>query len=179
MGKRFEPRFEHCIEDYNTHTTLHCDDRVTICNLLNEQDEKIKELEKDIEIWQLKAAHMLNVCKEQSAKDLRKIYGLIEKNEQLTKQYDQLNKKYCEEMDKNTILKQQLEEKTKELKQSQNQKAIEELEKMKKHFCGKRPVDDLASEVGVELGYPATQIQNYLDNQITELRGEDGKKISH
>ena len=47
---------------------------------------------------------------------------------------------------------------------------IEQLEKVKNKFNGKRPIDDLANEVGLELGYTATQIQKYIDNQIEELK---------
>lgn len=49
---------------------------------------------------------------------------------------------------------------------------IEQLEKVKNKFNGKRPIDDLANEVGLELGYTATQIQKYIDNQIEELKKE-------
>ena len=42
----------------------------------------------------------------------KKIKELIQENQQLTDIYDKLNKKYCEEMDKNIELQQSLKEKT-------------------------------------------------------------------
>ena len=48
--------------------------------------------------------------------------------------------------------------------------AVELLEKVKNKFNGKRPIDDLANGVGLELGYTTTQIQNYIDNQIKQLK---------
>ena len=41
--------------------------------------------------------------------------NLQKENQRLIKQYDLLNKKYCEEMDKNIALTEQLEEKDKEI----------------------------------------------------------------
>ena len=65
-----------------------------------------------------------------------------------------------------------LEERIRELKQDKISFAVERLEKVKNKFNGKRPIDDLANEVGLELGYTATQIQKYIDNQIEELKKE-------
>lgn len=65
---------------------------------------------------------------------------------------------------------EKLRHKNQQLKQSQKQLAIEELEKVKTKFNGKRPIDKLASEVGLELSYTATQINNFIENQIQNLK---------
>ena len=68
------------------------------------------------------------------------------------------------------LLNQQDEE-IKQLKQSQKELAISELEKVKTKFNGERPIDELASEVGIELGYTTMQINNFVNNQIKSLKG--------
>lgn len=79
---------------------------------------------------------------------------LEKENQQLINQYDLLNKKYCEEMDKNIAFIEQL-------KQSQNQKAIEELRKIKNYFLDTEDwlVDSCA-------------IEEFIINRIKKLRGE-------
>lgn len=59
-----------------------------------------------------------------------------------------------------------------QLKQAQKQLAISELEKVKTKFNSKRPIDELASEVGIELGYTSTQINNFVENKIKELESK-------
>lgn len=60
MEKRFEPRFEHCIEDNKTHNFL-CDDRITVCKILNEQNEKIKVLEESKNHFKQVAENVVNL----------------------------------------------------------------------------------------------------------------------
>lgn len=43
--ERYRPRFENCIEDNTTQITYCVNHRFVICNLLNQQDKRIKELE--------------------------------------------------------------------------------------------------------------------------------------
>lgn len=80
---------------------------------------------------------------------------LEKENQQLINQYDLLNKKYCEEMDKNIALIEQL-------KQSQNQKAIEELRKIKNYFLDTEDwlVDSCA-------------IEEFIINQLKELEAQN------
>lgn len=47
---------------------------------------------------------------------------------------------------------------------------IDELQKIKTKFNGKRPIDELACESGIELGYTSTQIGNFIENRIKKLR---------
>lgn len=98
----------------------------------NEQDENTKELKKEIVMWKSKAEHMLKICKEQSAKDLKKIYDCVEEIDQL--------------------------------KLSQNQKAIEVLDDVKYHCM--QETETLKYDFNTCVG-----VVNYIDNQITELRG--------
>lgn len=80
---------------------------------------------------------------------------LEKENQQLINQYDLLNKKYCEEMDKNIALIEQL-------KQSQNQKAIEELRKIKNYFLNTEDwlVDSCA-------------IEEFIINRLKELEAQN------
>ncbi len=92
MKKRFElfsTVFNDSIEDHKTGSLYNGLNLENLVDLLNEQDQKIKKLEADIEIWKSKAEHMLEVCKEQSAKDLEKIYALAEKINQLQQSQNQ------------------------------------------------------------------------------------------
>lgn len=87
MEKRFEfqKKLECWIHDHETKRNYGEFDLCFLADLLNEQDEKIKELEKDVVKRKLKAEHMFNVWKEQSAKDLKRIVDLAEKVNQFVK----------------------------------------------------------------------------------------------
>lgn len=90
-----------------------------IINLLNQQDARIKELEEQNGYIIFADGYDDNgnkVSKQVYTTYKSKCDELIKENKQLTNQYDLLNKKYCEEMDKNIALKEQLEEKNKEIK---------------------------------------------------------------
>lgn len=96
---------------------------------------------------------------------------LEKENQQLINQYDLLNKKYCEEMDKNIALIEQL-------KQSQNQKAIEELEKLRPlitrqtYICGGKATEN---EIVKANAYNRclADIRDILDNQIKQLEAQN------
>lgn len=96
---------------------------------------------------------------------------LEKENQQLINQYDLLNKKYCEEMDKNIALIEQL-------KQSQNQKAIEELEKLRPlitrqtYICGGKATEN---EIVKANAYNRclADIRDILDNQIKQLEAKN------
>lgn len=133
MKERFEPRFEHCIEDNKTHNTFHCDDRITVCKILNEQDEKIKQLKKEIK--QLK----FDCVMYKSANYLINDIG-IDKAREIMFQSE------------------------KKLKQSQNSKAIEVLIGVKEYLLKEANYSE-------EIGFAEYVNENYIDNQITELRG--------
>ena len=122
-----------------------------LCDLLNQQDEKIKELEEENKI--LFSLTQLNDCVYCEKKAIEYNQMLVEENQQLKEQYDELNKKYCEEMDKNIALVEQL-------KQSQNEKAIEELEKIIEYIrnCETEP--------------RYWDISQFTYNQIKELKGK-------
>lgn len=45
--ERYRPRFENCIEDNTTQITYCVNHRFVICDLLNQQDKRIKELEQE------------------------------------------------------------------------------------------------------------------------------------
>lgn len=76
----------------------------TVCNFLNQQNKRIKELENLINLGNQKLSDFYW----EKVDELDKEYN--EHLEELTKQYDDLNKKYCEEMDKNINLTEQLKQ---------------------------------------------------------------------
>lgn len=132
MGKRFEEtdiKMNNFVMfyDHETKTLRHLSKKAVI-DLLNEQDEKIKELESQVAKWK------------QDYENCSK----LEKN--MSKEHQ-----YCLDNWRGS------EEENKQLKQSQNSKAIEVLERAKIEFET----------------YYADNIWNYpdwIDNQITELR---------
>lgn len=90
-----------------------------IVKVLNQQDTRIIELEEQNGYIIFADGYDDNgnkVSKQVYTTYKSKCDELIKENKQLTNQYDLLNKKYCEEMDKNIALKEQLEEKNKEIK---------------------------------------------------------------
>lgn len=173
----------------------YCYDEINFLeDLLNEQNEKIKELENLV------------------IKDKDKIYR---KNDQIKELQNELNFKnniildendrailrgdcYCLNNDvrrlveENQQLKQQLAKKEEvikmlkdikrydvgellteniKLKQTQNSKAIEVLEKIKKYFCEEEvDGDDIKTGDWIYMK-DIVEVAEYIDNQITELRG--------
>lgn len=150
MEKRFELKHDKIFVDVydNELNSNRIMDAEEIFDLFNEQNEKIKELEKDVNLWKSKAEHMLNVWKDQSAKDLKKIYDFAEEIQQL--------------------------------KQSQNSKAIEVLDKVKKYCENWKTYGDYYNYVLVEETSGVRTIQNlyeFINNQMTELKGENNGKL--
>lgn len=141
-----------------------------IVNLLNQQNKQIADLEAklaesekrlvncvDFDTWQ-KTAKENNELKQQLAekeKEISNLKGLINERDKQIKNL-KTNKKRVVEHKNNVKISF----------------TLEQLEKVKKKFNGKRPIDDLANEVGLELSYTATQIQKYINNQIEELKKE-------
>ncbi len=96
-------------------------------NLLNEQDKHIKELERQTKFnFDYRDRCQLEEYQKWADKE---ITGL-------TKLYDELNKRYCKQQDELDIVR----EENNELKQSQKQLAIEELEKLKTAIISKREI---------------------------------------
>lgn len=122
---------------------------VDIAEVVNQQDKYIKELEESNEPLKKSKAHFKKV-----AENVVDLLGKLNKfiGEPQTQE---LNYYKVIEDTKNYI---------EELKQSRKQLAISELEKVKTKFNGKRPIDELASEIEIELGYTSTQINNFVEN---------------
>lgn len=106
------------------------------------------------------------------------LLDLLNQQDKRIKELENSNQKlqdyYWDEVNKlDESYNKDLEERLKKieiLKQSQKQLAISELEKVRTKFNGKRPIDELASEIEIELGYTATQINNFVENQIEKLK---------
>lgn len=157
--------------------------RYKMCDLLNEQDEKIKELEADVDLWKSKAEHMLKICKNQSAKDLKKIYDFAEENQQLKQEVKQLKSDCSMYKSANYLIndigidkaREIMFQSEKKLKQSQNSKAIEVLEKVREIFI--QSADEIGEEYREDyFSLTLGNIKRIINNQITELRGEENEK---
>ena len=161
----------HDVEDNYLYSFNNLDELI---KTLNKQDKRIKDLENmnsrlSQGIYWGNGEHFCDV-----------VSRLKQENQQLKEENGYIV--FCDGYDENgnEIHKQEfvkckdrfkeLLKENKQLKQSQKQLAIAELEKVKIKFNGKRPIDELASEVGLELSYTATQINNFIENQIKELR---------
>lgn len=122
-----------------------------VVRVLNQQDARIKELEKENQ-----KANIKNYLTD---------YYLVEKEnqqlkEQLSLKLEELHIAYCG-IENVKTKNGNLKEENKQLKQSQNQKAIEVLEKVKKYFL---TTDDWLVD-GCEL-------LDFVNNLIKELEGE-------
>lgn len=113
-------------------------DMDTVCSLLNKQDKCIKELEEENK-----------QLKQQLAEKDKEIEILTKQNKALVEEEDLLDKK-LKELGVDCI---------EDLGKSQNQKAIEQLEKVKEF------VNEIYGE------YSASITTNFIDNQINELKG--------
>lgn len=113
-----------------------------VVRVLNQQDARIKELEDMVVKKQNKLYSRLD-----------EIMNLQEEKQQLKIENGSLNEIVL-------ILIEQL-------KQSQNQKAIEELEKVKRYFDDNDPNDKSDGWIITN-----RDVVNYVDNQIKELMGE-------
>lgn len=166
--------FETAIQDtkyQNTDVPQSLMDKTLCCIRLNEQDARIKELyeklakcEKDKQMWQdmYKDADRINknICETD-------IYPLQEENQQLKQQLslkmEELHIAYCgieNVKTKNGNLKEEI----KQLKQSQKQLAIEELERVQVQCQFDITFADYEQE---------QRLYDYINNQIKSLKGEE------
>lgn len=129
-----------------------------VVRVLNQQDARIKELEKENQ-----KANINNYLAD---------YYLVEKeNQQLKEQLEEIKQTgsyqvmlMCQK--ENILLNQQL-------KQSQSQKMIEVLEKVKNYF-----VEECEDADGIKTGDQVItkdiiEVADFVNNQIKELRGEE------
>ena len=130
-----------------------------VVRVLNQQDARIKELEKENQ-----KANIKNYLTD---------YYLVEKeNQQLKKQLslkmEELHIAYCgieNVKTKNGNLKEEI----KQLKQSQNQKAIEVLEKVKNYFV-EECEDGNGTQTGDwEVAKDSADVAEFINNQIEKL----------
>ncbi len=149
--------------------------------LLNQQDARIKELEEQLstatmyhgcealvnelkqENQQLKEKYnnLYKCYQKTSQEDLKDKYDLAEKNEELKAENKRLKEKISTQLQNNADNVDFMENQRREieqLKQSQNQKAIEELKKIKNYFLDTEDwlVDSCA-------------IEEFIINQLKEL----------
>ena len=135
-----------------------------LCDLLNQQDARIKELEE-----QLSTATMWHGC------DIL-VNELKQENQQLKQKIKQLKFDCAMYKSANYLINEYGIEKAREimfqsekkLKQSQNQKAIEVLEQLVKYFAFKDDENDFY-EIIADYG----DILDWIDDQIKELRSEE------
>lgn len=153
--------------------------------LLNQQDARIKELEEQLstatmyhgcealvnelkqENQQLKEKYnnLYKCYQKTSQEDLKDKYDLAEKNEELKAENKRLKEKISTQLQNNADNVDFMENQRREieqLKQSQNQKAIEELKKIKNYFLDTEDwlVDSCA-------------IEEFIINQLKELEAQN------
>ena len=133
-----------------------------ICDLLNEQDQKIKNLEDKLaeKTEQLKIA-------------LKDFNDIQQENDKLAQQLAEKEKKIesCNHTIYMNMLNQEmLQLKVANLEQSQNQTAIAELEKVKE-FCNNPLIQNVYGNI------PEFRVENFIEQQIKELKRLYGRKI--
>ena len=136
----------------------------------NQQDKEIEELKE-------KYNKLYECYKKTASEDLKDKYDLAEKNEELKAENKRLKEKISTQLQNNADNVDFMENQRREieqLKQSQNQKAIEELEKLKSAILSERNTTyfkfDNFNKGKDTAYYWANEI---IDNQIKSLRGEE------
>lgn len=150
-----------------------------IVNLLNQQNKQIADLEAKLsernEYFSSFGCEDFNEFQDFISTFMLTPHEEQELIQQLKQQLDEKEKEIEELNDKLKFKSKWLKIADNMVGQSNQNKisfCIEKLEKVKKKFNGKRPIDELANEVGIDLGYTSMQIQNYIDNQIEKLKKE-------
>lgn len=137
--------------------------------ILNEKDQRIAELETKL----AESEKHVEFYQERYSDATTSAYGadLIAKNVQsrLEEEIREL-KQQLKEKDNEHAKEMMAFEKKCQAYYNSKGFAIEQLEKVKARFNGKRPIDEMANDIGVELGYTATQIQNYIENLQEQLK---------
>lgn len=116
----------------------------------------------------LETIEELDECKNND-EILQIVLDLKMQNADLSKMIDDLKQQLKEKDNEHTKEMMAFEKKCQAYYNSKGF-AIEQLEKVKARFNGKRPIDEMANDIGVELGYTATQIQDYIENLQCQLK---------
>lgn len=165
MKKRFETLngvYEGFIKDNEINGMYDENDRDTLVKLLNEQDKRIKSETAVKEFWYsaYKEKELTNDLLLKENQQLKQQLSNEEKSHDLC--IDSFNEE-CEKLRKQIKFESDARER---FKQSQNSKAIEELQKVKDYLLKEANNSD-------EISFVEYVIDDYIDNQITELRGEN------
>lgn len=154
----------------------------TVCRLLNQQSKRIKELEEENKVGEFwhSAYQGKQLEYDQVYAELRKSYEENQQlNEQLSLKMEELHIAYCgieNVKTKNGNLKAEIKKLNLEAQKYyedaycnnfQNQKAIEELEKVKES------AEKAKTDISLMLDY--TTLIKIIDNQIKELRGGENE----
>ena len=138
------------------------EDAQNLINLLNQQDKRIKEFEKKLDIVRQKDIIIRQNCRQGYVKDLEEMNNLAEENQQLKKQLAEKDKEFSEYVKIVDNLHKQLSDKCDFCDRTKDQDkilfAVEQLEKLK-----------------VELHIIHTNgylkaIDEEIDNQIKQLK---------
>ena len=148
---------------------LKCEASVPMPNVVIDKDKLRKWVVLCMKLENVEESELVDIATRKKFLDLKQQIAdleakLAEKNKQIETQ--KKNLAFFYDVFNNPKGKQTLET----INQDKISFCIEQLEKVKNKFNAKRPIDDLANEVGVNLGYTAVQIQNYIDNQIKQLK---------
>lgn len=140
-----------------------------VVDLLNQQNKRIKELEKQFSATEKMRLENLNDGCKCVERDSKRIVELQQENQQLK---DQARKAYQEgllqkQFDKDMEI-QELKDKIEQLKQSQKQLAINELQKLSKHFIYSG--DEMVSDY--DLDCDPSELKEEIEQRIKSLKGE-------
>lgn len=185
--ERFELFGEHCIKDNNPDARPQLFDAYVACVILNEQDKHIKDLEAklaDSEKQIKDAREAGNMAVDSWCKNRRKYEAQIAEMQNksfilYSMLYETLEKQGCDnvasQIDQMTGWTYDKEadwlkgnRNYDQLKQSQKQLAIEELEKLKDFFL--EPYKDEEMDTEFLITKDAGQIADYILNQIKQLK---------
>lgn len=175
MEKRFEEtdiKMNNFVVFYDRETkTLSHLSKKAVIDLLNEQDEKIKELESQVAKWKQDCENCSRLEKLMTKEHQYCLDNWREckkENQQLKQQLSNEEKSHdlcidsfneeCERLRKQIKFES---EARKRFKQSQNSKAIEVLEKVREFYNLNSDIDWL-----IDL----CELENFINNQITELK---------
>ena len=153
--ERFELFGEHCIKDNNSDARCQLLDTYKSCVILNEQDQKIKELEVKLAEYQNDGVGDVILNAGKKIKELQQ--QLVEKD----KEIEELKKELRDELVDNNMA-------ILELQQSQKQLAIEELKKIYNLF---EPYENSQKDT-ILCANNGISFIDYLENQIKELKGD-------
>lgn len=159
--------FYWCLKDNNSKLLKPLVNLYNCVDLLNQQSKRIKELEETLERARQREVIIHQNYRQGYIKYLQEINELQEENQQLNEHIKELELllKADKKIETNSLNGfEKLRQENKQLKQSQNKKAIEELERVQVQCQFDITFADYEQE---------QRLYDFINNQIKELKGEE------